>query len=223
MAREILDELERQLDKLPSGSLKHDMEPGFDAMAEWIQKLDAERLVVLEKELPAWLNETGTWHARAVMEIALRVGDDELLQAAVKKARTDGVQDLPEVDEYPAWLLYQLNLLSVISRWPIALGTDALAYLDGLRTQAPTAASYSRRLLASRAWLTECSLLPPAGRRRCLQDAMEVLRGWQNGRLLRSALTLLHAYFGSTEQGVVELRQVLTSHEFDLAFPELAG
>ena len=223
MTTAMLELLEAQLGAIPPGYIKHDMEPGFEVMVEWIVKLDHDRRAELMAELPAWLEEVHPWHKRAVLEIGLRLVDRSLLEAAISQARKEGVHDLIEADEYPPWLLFQLELLSAISRGPSDPGVVARAYLQDLRTGASGALSYSRRLLGIRAWFTACRLEPYHRRTGCLSRGLGVLRGWQDARLLRSGLSLLHAYFASTDEGVSELRKVLTSTEFAMACPELVA
>jgi len=50
---------------------------------------------------------------------------------------------------------------------------------------------------------------------------MKLLRKWHDPRLSRSGLTLLHAYFAATKEGLADLRAVLTREEFEIACPEL--
>jgi hypothetical protein len=195
------------------------MEPGFKVMADWMQGLDGYHRAKVLAELPAWLGDDHSWHSRAVMEIALRLSDPAILEAAVREAARKGVRDLDEVPEYPPWLLYHLNLLSTISRWPGDVGGDARRYLQDLRHEC-SGAAYSRRLLGIRAWFTECLIDPDEDRMRCLNDGVSTLRGWRNAKLLRSGLLLLHAYFASTPKAVDGLREVLTAAEFATAFPE---
>ena len=217
----MLEQLEAQLATLPPGSTKHDLEPGFEVMAEWIQRLDGDRRAEVLSELPAWLEETQSWHSRAVMEVALRLRDPQLLEAAVREARRRGVHDLASGEEYPPWLIFHLDLLSTASRWNGDPGPEVRAYLADLRAGV-AATSYSRRLLAIRAWFTEC-LLEDAGRRRqCLSESLAELRKWDDPHLLRSGLSLLHAYFASTADGVADLKEVLTRDELATALPEVA-
>jgi len=217
MTMAILEQLQAQLATLPAGSTKHDMEPGFEVMAEWIQALSGGRRAEVLSALPVWLQEAHPWHCRAVMEIALRLGDQPLLDAAVREARSRGVHDLVERDEYPPWLIFHLDLLSTVSRWRADPGSEVRAYLRELRSGVSTT-SYSRRLLAIRAWFTEC-LLGSAGRRKqCISEGLAELRPWRDPRLLRSGLSLLHAYFASSAEGVADLKEVLTSDELALVF-----
>lgn len=65
----VLDQLEATLATLPTGATKHDMEPGFEAMARWIQALDVDRRAEVLASLPRWLGETHPWHSRAAMEV----------------------------------------------------------------------------------------------------------------------------------------------------------
>lgn len=214
----MLEQLEAQLATLPAGSTKHDMEPGFEVMAKWIEALNGDGRAEALSELPAWLDGAHPWHSRAVMEIALRLHERQLLEAAVRDARRRGVHDLAGGEEYPPWLIFQLDLLSTISRWQGDTGTEVRAYLSELRAGV-SATGYSRRLLAIRAWFTEC-LLEVAGRRMpCLSEGMAELRKWRDARLLQSGLSLLHAYFASSAEGVAALKEVLTSEEFAMACP----
>lgn len=66
--------------------------------------------------------------------------------------------DLAAGQGYPPWLIYQLDLLSTISRWPGDPGGEALAYLRELRMEAMRTQIYPQRLLGIRAWFTECLL-----------------------------------------------------------------
>ncbi len=217
-----LDRLEEQLGTLSPGSTKHDMEPGFRVMADWIQGLDGHDRAAVLAELPAWLGDDHSWHSRAVMEIALRLSDRVLLEAAVREARRKGVRDLDEVAEYPPWLLYHLNLLSTISRWPGDIDGDVRRYLQDLRHES-SGAAYSRRLLGIRAWFTECLVDPDEERMRCLNEGVSTLREWRNPKLVRSGLSLLHAYFSSNPKAVDGLRELLTAAEFETAFPEASS
>jgi len=218
----MLEQLEAQFATLSAGSTKHDMEAGFEVMAQWIEALNGDRRAEVLSELPAWLGEAHPWHSRAVMEIALRLHERHLLEAAVREARRRGVHDLAGGEEYPPWLIFQLDLLSTVSRWQGDTDAEVRAYLSELRTGV-SATVYSRRLLAIRAWFTEC-LLEVAGRRKpCLSEGVAELRKWRDARLLRSGLSLLHAYFASTAEGVAALKEVLTSEEFAMACPELVA
>ncbi len=51
----MLEQLDAVLANMPEGSTKHDMEPGFEAMAQWIQSLDSDRRAEVLSELPDWL------------------------------------------------------------------------------------------------------------------------------------------------------------------------
>lgn len=222
MTASILKRLEEQLAALPQDALKHSMESGDVEMAEWARGLSAADRNELSAELPTWFEEEAhPWHSRAAMELALRLDDLSLLEAAIRQARNRGVHDLGAVLEYPPWLIYNLYLLSTISRWPGDPGNVARVYLGDLKAGAQEASSFSRRLLGIRAWFTEC-LLQPLKRKECLLDGLQVLRSWRDARLLRSGLTLLHAYFAATPEGLSMLRDVLTHEEFAIACPELA-
>jgi hypothetical protein len=151
----MLDQLQAQLATLPASAMKHDMESGYEVMAQWIKELSGDRRTEVLSELPIWLEEAHPWHSRAALEIALRLGDQQLLEAALREARRRGVHDLAEGEEYPPWLIFHLDLLSTISRWHGDPSREARAYLGALRGGVSTT-SYSRRLLAIRAWFTEC-------------------------------------------------------------------
>jgi len=153
----MLEELEAQLATLPAGAIKHDMEPGFEVMAQWIQSLDRNRRAKVLSQLPLWLQESQGWHSRAALEMAIRVGDESLLTAAVHEARRRGIVDLDLAsgEQYPDWLMFHLHLLSTISRWSGDCGEEVRAYLSDLHAGV-SATSHSRRLLAIRSWLTEC-------------------------------------------------------------------
>jgi len=220
MTQPILDQLAGQLANLPAGATKHDMEPGFEVMAQWMRGLDDDRRAAVLSALVDWLHDDHPWHSRAAMEMALRLRDRQVLLAVVQEALRRGVHDLAERDEYPPWLIFHLDLLSTVSRWPGDPGGEVRTYLDGLHQRGMSTTSYSRRLLSIRAWFTEC-LLEPAGRRKqCLGDGMAELRKWHDPRLLRSGLSLLHAYFGSSTDGLADLKEVLTDEEFAMACPE---
>lgn len=218
----MLEQLEAQLATLPAGSTKHEMEPGFDVMAQWIQTLDERRRAEVLADLPMWLEEDHPWHSRAVMELALRLQARPLLEAAVREAGRRGVRDIAAGQEYPPWLIFHLNLLSTVSRWQEDPGPSVRAYLSRLRAGV-AAPSYSRRLLAIRAWFTECLRTKAKHRRKCLRQALKELRRWRDVRLLRSGLSLLHVYFASTPEGVADLKEVLTAQEFAMACPELVA
>jgi hypothetical protein len=49
---------------------------------------------------------------------------------------------------------------------------------------------------------------------------MAELRKWRDPRLLRSGLSLLHAYFAPTTDGLADLKEVLTEEEYAMACPE---
>jgi hypothetical protein len=222
MTMSMLEQLQAQLATLPAGWTKHEMEPGFEAMAQWIETLENDHRAKVLSELPAWLEGAHPWHSRAALEIALRLRDHQLLEAAVRQARKRGVYDLAEGEEYPPWLTLHLDLLSTISRWQGDPGPEARAYIKELRGGV-SATSYSRRLLGIRAWFTQC-LLEPAGRQKaCLGEGLAALRTWRDPRLLRSGLSLLHAYFKTSAEGVADLKELLTLEEFGMAFPELAA
>lgn len=118
MIVDVLDQLDAQVALLPVAAVKDDMDPGFDAMARWIDGLSAHERAEVVAALPSWLADDRSWHERAVSEIALRLRSTDLLDAAIAHARTVGVQTLVASHGYPPWLTYQLSLLSVISRWP---------------------------------------------------------------------------------------------------------
>jgi hypothetical protein len=216
----MLEELEAQLATLPADATKHDMEPGFEVMARWIQSLDRKRRAAVLSQLPLWLQESHGWHSHAAMEMAIRVGDESLLTAAVHEAGRRRVVDfdLAPGEQYPDWLRFHLYLLSTISRWSGDLGEEVRAYLSDLRAGV-SGTSYSRRLLAIRSWLTQCAIYE-VDQRPCLKAALSQLRDWRDARLMRSGLTLLHAYFGLTTAGIALLKDVLTAEEFAAAFPK---
>jgi hypothetical protein len=208
--------------KLPASAIKHDMEPGFDVMAEWILRLDSNGRAAVLSALVGWLRDEHPWHSRAVMEIALRLADQRQLVAAVGEPRKRGVHDLAATEEYPSWLIFHLDLLSTISRWPGDPSPEVRTYLNELRGGV-AAKSYSRRLLAIRTWFTECLLESAVRRKQCLSEGLAELRKWRDPRLLRSGLSLLHAYFASTAEGVADSKEVLTREEFAMACPELVA
>ena len=222
MTASMLEQLEAQPATLPPGTTKHDMEAGYELLAQWIQQLPTDERVEVLAALPAWLaDESPFWHPLAAMEIALRLSDEPLLDAAIRQAHQNGIHDLVAPFEYPAWLSFDLQLLSIISRWPGGPSEKSRDYLDGLRDGARATSSYSRRLLGIRAWFTEC-FLEPKERDGCLRSGLDVLRSWRDERLLRSGLSLLHAYFAPTPDGVAQLRGILTPAELAIVCPELA-
>ena len=218
MTNPILDQLEAQLAKLPESATKHDMEPGFEAMAQFIGGVDDDRHAEVLSALVDWLQDEHPWHSRAVMEIALRLHDQQLLLAAVRETRRRGVHDLVSTDEYPPWLLFHLALLSTVSRWQGDPGPEVQEYLNALRGGV-SATSYSRRLLGIRAWFTECLTEPAGQRKQCIVEGLAELRKWRDPRLLRSGLTLLHAYFALMPEVVADLKEDLTTDELAIAFP----
>lgn len=220
MIVDVLDQLDAQVALLPAAAVKDDMDPGFDTMARWIDGLSAHERAEVVAALPSWLVDDRSWHERAVSEIALRLRSTDLLDAAIAHARTLGVHTLVASHGYPPWLTYQLNLLSVISRWPGDPGAEAHGYLDHLRGLGLRDSSYSSRLLGIRAWFTECRLNSASARERCLDPAITALRSWGDPRLLRSGLSLLHAYFAASSNDVAALQRLLTPDEFAIAFPE---
>ena len=216
----ILEQLEARLGTLPPESVKHDMDSGYDAMADWIRGLSPDERAKLIAVLPAWLEETHPWHSRAVAELALRLGNRHLLAASISVARKVGIHDLAGTTGYPPWLVFDLSLIAVISRWTDDPGDQARAWLRELREGMNEESGYPCRLLGIRAWLTECLLGPPGQRRLCLTKATELLRTWRDARLLGSGLSLLHAYFASTPDGISDLKAVLTPEEFAAACPD---
>lgn len=216
---QMLDRLEAQMSTLPMGATKHDLEPGFDLMAQWISGLDPASRAMVLAELPDWFKEDHPWHSRAALEIALRLQDQSLINEAVRVARAQGITDLAEGEDYPPWLVFDLELIATLSRWQGDPGEEPRAYLAGLRQGVETAVSYSRRLLGIRAWLTQCALGAADTRRLCLGEAMETVRTWKSARIAKSALSLLHAYFASTADGVADLGAVLSLDEFAVACP----
>ena len=221
MTHPILGQLEAQLAKLPEDALKHDMDPGFETMAQYVAGLDENRRAEVLSALVDWLKDDHPWHSRAVMDIALRLHDEQLLLAAVREATRRGVHDLARTDQYPPWLVFHLALLSTVSLWKGKPSTEVLEYLNALRNGVATT-SNSRRLLGIRAWFTECLLNPAGQRQECLGAGIAELRNWGDPRLLRSGLTLLHAYFALMPEVVADLKKHLTSDEFAIGFPELA-
>jgi hypothetical protein len=219
---QMLEQLEAQLANLPAEATKHDMEAGFEVMAQWTQALDSGRRGEVLSQLPAWLRETHAWHSRAAMEIALRVRDLSLLEAAVGEANSIGVIDLAGGEGYPPWLIFHLYLLSTVSRWQGDSGEVVRTYLANLRAGVG-ATSHSRRLLGIRAWFTECLLAGGERQKPCVSQGLAQLRKWHDERLLRSGLSLLHAYFGSTAEGVTFLKDALTPEEFAIACPDLVS
>ncbi len=175
MTNPTLQQLEARIATLPADATKHDMEPGFEVMAQWIQTLDRSRRAEVLSELPAWLRDADSWHSRAVMAIALKLRDRQLLEAAVREAKTLGVHDLAGGKEYPPWLIYHLYLLFTISRWQGDPGSAVREYMSGLRSGV-SATSYSRRLLAIRTWFTECLLEVTGPRKRWPFASSRVLR-----------------------------------------------
>ena len=216
----VLDQLEAQVDALPPAAVKHDMDPGFDAMATWIEHQRPVERAAIIAALPAWLSDHHRWHNRAVIEIALRLRSQQLLGAAIAEARSLGVPNSPAGADTPSWMTFQLNLLAVISRWPEDPGAEARAYLEHLRRDGLGGSTYSRRLLGIRAWFTECLLDTPGERGECLNGGMTLLRSWRDRRLLQSGLSLLHAYFAASAADVAMLRRLLTRDEFKIAFPD---
>lgn len=220
IAAGVLDRLEAQVASLPAGAAKDDMDAGFDAMARWIEELSGHERAEVVAALPRWLVDNHPWHDRAVSEIALRLRSVVLLNAAIAHAWTVGVHPVASAHEYPPWLTYQLNLLSVLSRWPGKPGVEAHRYLEHLRKLGLHESTYGARLLGIRAWFTQCLLDTPSERERCLDPALTALRSWRDRRLRRSALALLHAYFAASSDDVAALKRLLTPDEFAMAFPE---
>ena len=214
-----LHELENQLWKLPPGLTKHDMEPGFAAMAEWLAGLSSDRQARILSELRSWLlDQSHPWHSQAAIEMAVRLSDTPLLDAAIDEAMREGIHEMDRDGPYPPWLVFDLLVIAGISRWEGDPGPKSTNYLGQLRSAAQTATSYPRRLLASRAWLTEC-LLNQSSRDECLASAIGVVRSWRDERLLRSALSLLHAYFWSNADMVSKLSNTLTPEELAFMLP----
>lgn len=216
----VLDELEAQVAALPAASVKDDMDPGFDAMAAWVDSVGPARRPAVLEALPRWLDDGHPWHSRAVMELALRLRSEALLSASIGHAQALGDPTIEPGAGYPPALTYQLNLLSVISRWPGDPGHAARGYLRSLRMAATDAATFPSRLLGIRAWFTECLLMAAPQRSGCIDQGLALVRSWRDPQLLRSGLSLLHAYFGADAAAVAALRRVLTAGEFAAAFPD---
>jgi hypothetical protein len=214
-----LDELEGQLSKLPPRLTKHDMEPAYEAMAEWLGKLPSHSQVRILKALRSWLvDRSHPWHSQAALEMAVRLSDVALLHAAIDEASREGIHEIDRDGPYPPWLAFDLLVIAAISRWKGDPGAEAKNHLSRLRTAAQTATTYPSRLLASRAWLTQC-LLNQSSRDKCVAGAMGVVRSWRDERLLRSALSLLHAYFWSDPDMVSKLSNMLTPEELAYMWP----
>lgn len=213
-----LAELEGQLRTIPPQFVKHDLQPGFEAMTRWIQKLDPTHRRQIIQALPRWFSNGDEWRNRAALEITLLLHEPSLLEVAIHEARRKGIEDIAAPFQYPPWLEFQLNLIRVLAEWGSNLPASAKGYLIDLRNQASHASSYSRRLLSSRAWVTLCYKDKDF---KCLGDAMRTVREWRDERLLRSALTLNHAYFcGSTEAGTY-LSRIFTTEELKTVCPDL--
>ncbi len=214
-----LDELEGQLRSLPPGLTKHDMEPGYAAMADWLRGLPSYRQARILSALRSWLlDRFHPWHSQAALEMAVRLSDPTLLQAAIDEAMREGIHEIDRGAPYPPWLVFDLGVIAAISRWKGDPGAKSKNYLSQLRSTAQTATTYPRRLLASRAWLTEC-LLKQSSRDECLEGAIGVVRRWRDERLLRSTLSLLHAYFWSNADMVSKLSSMLTREELAFMWP----
>lgn len=212
-----LEQLEQRLSSLPPDSIKHDMQPAFEAMADWIRTLgqiDGEAVI---EALPDWFADHHPWHSRAALEIALLLNEPSLLERAITAADTFGVRDIPAPFQYPDWLDFQLNLIRVLAEWRGPLPRRGGKYLERLRDQAQEATSYSRRLLSIRAWITVCHLQDSL---ECLKGAIELFRGWRDDRLRKSALTLIHAYYCRNGEDTSSLRTILTPEERAIACPD---
>ena len=55
--RTVLQEVEGQLASVPPDSVKHDLQPAFEAMANWIRTLDQGRRLAVTHALPQWFGE----------------------------------------------------------------------------------------------------------------------------------------------------------------------
>ena len=210
----LLTELQHQLDALPEGELKHDLEPGFEAMAAWVSELDPLTLASLLDALPSWLDDaTPWWHRSAVLELAWRLGEPGPLKAALARPEANEPRAFDGDGPYPAWLDYRLGLLSAISHWTAPPPPDAVAFLRDQRSRLSLSDAYSVRMLGTRAWLTETLFQPTAERHESLTSVVELLRSWKDARLWRSSLGLLHVYFASDEPGRAQVDAVLTSEE----------
>jgi len=217
--RTVLQEVEGQLASVPPDSVKHDLQPAFEAMANWIRTLDQGRRLAVTHALPQWFSEHHPWHSRAALEIALLLRDRDLIEQAVKEAERQGIQDIPAPVQYPDWLAFQLDLIRVLAEWGASVPDAGVQYLRTVSDDASRAASYSRRLLAIRAWLTLCRNQREAG---CLKEAVVTLRGWQDDRLQRSGLSLIHAYYcgRDDDDDGSSLKTILTREELAIACPQ---
>jgi hypothetical protein len=212
-----LDDLEQRLKLLPPDFVKHDMQPGFEAMADWIRTLGQEDRQAVIQALPEWFTDRHRWHSRAALEIALLLDEPFLLEQAVAAADRLGVSDITAPFEYPDWLAFQLNLIRVLADWRGPLPTLGTRYLEQLREQAFEASSYSRRLLSIRAWISVCHR---QGSLECLKGPIELVRRWRDERLRKSALTLIHAYYCRNSADTGSLKAILTPEEWAIACPD---
>jgi hypothetical protein len=217
----VLAEVETRIKGAAADSLRHDPDSLYDELAAWVRGLDAASRAALTAQLPEWLGaDQPSWRSSAVMELALRLDDEGLLRAAVHMARDHALQDWDALDEYPAWLMYHLELLFVIARWPVNPGDVARAYLEDLREEGVSAASYSRRLLGAKASVVACFLQPAQEQEACLEEILGTLRGWRDRRLTRSVLAMLHARCSREPTGTALLKTMLTDDEYALALGE---
>lgn len=218
MSREsAINELERQLANLPGESLKHDPAIADDFMAQWIARQPVERRHEVVQDLVTWLaDHEHPWHDDAALEIATRLGDERLIDAAVDEALRLGVNGSatsPDGRMVP-WLKFQLHLIGAIHELPTSRGHAYLRSIAGIRSEA---ANDAQRELCIRAWITECAISDPAEQQSCLSRAIDQLREWRRPRVLRSALGLIGSYYAH-DKGL-PVKGLLSEDEFAMAFP----
>ena len=206
---DLLRELEACVGSLPEAVQHHDPAAADDAMSDWIRAQEGPRQRAVLTALPTLLRDhVHPWHDHAALEIAVRLRENSLLDAAVAEAERLGPAD--ERSSSPTHeLLFQLHVVGSIYALPTGAGRR---YLEALRSGSADARGDARRELCIRAWVTLC-VLEQHGSERCLTEAIVQLRAWDSDRVRRSAMGLIGAYFRGDEAMKDVLRPLLSPIE----------
>jgi hypothetical protein len=208
--------LERFWHQLPWGEIKDDPRPAYDAVVHWLASLDsAERREAIQT-LSRWLRKrTNQTRYVAALEIALRVQDGDLLDAAVEVARSEGIPDsAAEVSgsmDLPFWCAVYSDLIRAIRSAPTVSGR---LYLHDLAGLAAAASSPQVRELAIRARVAECVMHQENGAKKlCLERTLELLRSWSDPEITRAALVMLGSLMASNHQVALVAQPLLRPDE----------
>lgn len=211
-----LGELERQFSRLPAETYKHDPAIADELMATWISELPLARRREVLRALVAWLRDHDhPWHDDAALEIAARLHDEQLIDAAIAEGERLGTNHEVAAPNGPMapWLKFQLHLIASIFATPTPAGR---AYLRALRDRCLMALTDAERELCLRAWITECAIAKGPGEWSCLSKVVKQIRQWNDRRVARSAFGLLGSYY---RNDVELMRGMLTADELKLALP----